>query len=147
MTHGQVSLWYYLYFSLIWIQSPWVHIISSHWASPFYAVYCHPMLAVNFSAAKCQKKIRKLSIQILILGYLDKGLNQKYYFFTSGLISGQICLIVRMTYMVNIWSFGLEGKIKATIFLSWRFFFCSRKRQYRRYSSHKFQMFDDSNVL
>ena len=108
---------------MIWIQSPWVHIISSHWASPFYAVYCHPMLAVNFSAAKCQKKIRKLSIQILILGYLDKGLNQKYYFFTSGLISGQICLIVRMTYMVNIWSFGLEGKIKATIFLYWRFSF------------------------
>ena len=38
------------------------------------------MLAANFIATKCQKKIRKLSIQILILGYLDKGMNQKYYY-------------------------------------------------------------------
>ena len=30
-------------------------------------------------------------------------------YFTSGVISGQKCLIVRMTYLVNIWSLSLEG--------------------------------------
>ena len=56
------------------------------------------------------------------------------------------CSKVKMTYLLIFGLLVSEGRSKRLYFYL-DVFFCSRTRQYRRYSSNKFQMFDDSLVL